>query len=216
MERDPADKKSKKKSSKEAKHKRRKEEKKAKEKHKRRRSRSRSSSSSSSSGGDARAETPAQELARLREACTQLRSLLRSFPDVPRRDVRLLLWNVDAGQGVALTPLPGAPRSACCARFRSASADVVRCLPPARRRAAARGADAPVRDAASQAHTLRPARVAPGRAACAARRRPRVRRAARRPAGAARACARPASPPRHAHRCVRRCVTRGARCTVLA
>jgi hypothetical protein len=76
---------------------------------KRRRSRSRSSSaSSSSSDGDARAETPAQELARLREACTQLRALLRSFPDVPRRDVRLLLWNVDAGQGVDLTPLPGA------------------------------------------------------------------------------------------------------------
>ena len=120
MERDPADKKSKKKSSKEAKHKRRKEEKKAKEKHKRRRSRSRSSSSSSSSGGDARAETPAQELARLREACTQLRSLLRSFPDVPRRDVRLLLWNVDAGQGVDLTPLPGASRCASCGRFRSA------------------------------------------------------------------------------------------------
>ena len=112
MERDP-EKKSKK-SSKE-KRKRRKEEKKAK--HKRRRSsRSRSSSSSSSSGGDARAETPAQELARLREACTQLRSLLRSFPDVPRRDVRLLLWNVDAGQGVDLTPLPGALRCADCAR----------------------------------------------------------------------------------------------------
>ena len=112
MERDP-EKKSKKSSN--EKRKRRKEEKKAK--HKRRRSsRSRSSSSSSSSGGDARAETPAQELARLREACTQLRSLLRSFPDVPRRDVRLLLWNVDAGQGVDLTPLPGALRCADCAR----------------------------------------------------------------------------------------------------
>ena len=137
MEREPHKKHKKKSSSNEEKKRKEKREKKAK----RRRSRSRSSSaSSSSSGDDARAETPAQELARLREACTQLRTLLRSFPDVPRRDVRLLLWNVDAGQGVDLTPLPGASRGAlrcCLAPWLTA-----RRVP--RRRATARCADAPL------------------------------------------------------------------------
>jgi hypothetical protein len=110
--------------------------KKAKEKHKHRskekekgkhrssKRRSRSASSDSSSSDSApRVESAARELARLREACALLRELLRAFPDVPRRDVRTLLWSVDAGQGVDLTPLPGACLRACmaargCARLR--------------------------------------------------------------------------------------------------
>jgi hypothetical protein len=83
----------------------------SREKHKHRSSkrRSRSASSDSSSSDSApRAESAARELARLREACALLRELLRAFPDLPRRDVRTLLWSVDAGQGVDLTPLPGA------------------------------------------------------------------------------------------------------------
>jgi len=126
MEREPSEKKHKKKHSSKEKHRHR--HKDDKDKSKKRRRGSRSSSPSSSGGGDARGESAAQELARLREACAQLRSLLRSFPEVPRRDVRLLLWNVDAGQGVDLSPLPGA--SCACPRRR---ASALRCADPALR-----------------------------------------------------------------------------------
>jgi hypothetical protein len=92
-----------------------------KDKHRKRRAASHSGASSSSGGsssdsggggGGGRTETPARELARLREACAQLRDVLRAFPQVPRKDVRTLLWSVDAGQGVDLSGIPGA--CACC------------------------------------------------------------------------------------------------------
>jgi hypothetical protein len=91
-----------------------------KDKHRKRRAASHSGASSSSGGsssdsgggGGGRTETPARELARLREACAQLRDVLRAFPQVPRKDVRTLLWSVDAGQGVDLSGIPGA--CTCC------------------------------------------------------------------------------------------------------
>jgi hypothetical protein len=90
-----------------------------KDKHRKRRAASHSGASSSSGGsssdaGGGRVETPARELARLREACAQLRDVLRAFPQVPRKDLRTLLWSVDAGQGVDLTPLPGAHTLRAC------------------------------------------------------------------------------------------------------
>jgi len=66
-------------------------------KHHKRRRRSSSASSASDSGGGP--ETGAQELVRLRACASLLRDLLRAFPAV-RKDLRALLWSVDAGQGV--------------------------------------------------------------------------------------------------------------------
>ena len=83
-----------------------------KEKHrsKKRHRRSRSGESSDSGADRANAlplETAAQELGRLRTAADLLRDTLRAFPAV-RKDLRLLLWNLDAGQGVDLRNLGGA------------------------------------------------------------------------------------------------------------
>ena len=81
-----------------------------KEKHKHKSKKHRRHSRSDSSDSDAPAalpvETAAQELARLRKASDLLRDVLRAFPAV-RKDLRLLLWNLDAGQGVNLRNLGG-------------------------------------------------------------------------------------------------------------
>jgi hypothetical protein len=86
-----------------------------KHKHKSKKNR-RHSSRSDSSDSDVPAalpvETAAQELARLRKASDLLRDVLRAFPAV-RKDLRLLLWNLDAGQGVNLRNLGGAPVTCC-------------------------------------------------------------------------------------------------------
>ena len=43
----------------------------------------------------------------MRRAVTGLRTLLGRFP-ASKRDLRQLLWNLDAGQAVALDVIPGA------------------------------------------------------------------------------------------------------------
>lgn len=68
---------------------------------------SRSDSSDSDAPAVLPVETAAEELARLRKASDLLRDVLRAFPAV-RKDLRLLLWNLDAGQGVDLRNLGGA------------------------------------------------------------------------------------------------------------
>jgi hypothetical protein len=83
-----------------------------KEKHRSKKRHRRSRSGESSDSGADRTdalplETAAQELGRLRTAADLLRETLRAFPAV-RKDLRLLLWNLDAGQGVDLRNLGGA------------------------------------------------------------------------------------------------------------